>query len=112
MPQLDNLARLRAIMAAAKAVQQLTIVRYDHGGGRVFVTSDGPGRELVMEFFCESEREAWFAARNTNPALVALAKSAKELEIAVTPGSSIQLALARMNATLDRELGAAMGGGS
>ena len=66
----DLIARLEALDKAA--TPDLEIVRYPHGGGRVFGTD---GRTLVADFYNEADREYWLALRNELPRLLRLLRA-------------------------------------
>lgn len=44
--------------------------RYDHGGGRMYVESNG-GRDLIVDVYNECDREFYFHARTDIPKLIA-----------------------------------------
>ena len=68
-------ARLRALAAQATPAP-LTLTRYEHGGGRLYV--DGPQRVLVADFFDAANREYYSAvAPEVLTALVAVAEAAQ-----------------------------------
>ena len=75
---LGRIAEMRARCDAATANPEL--VRYEHGGGRSYVI-DNKERRLVADYYHESDREFYHAARTDLPlALDLLEKAVRALE--------------------------------
>lgn len=64
----------------ATKADDLTLTRYDHGGGRMFVVG-GPDaeRRLVADFFDEPDREFYANSPKDIPALVAEVEALRSL---------------------------------
>lgn len=64
----SDLAALRALCEKATPGPELT--RYPHGGGRLAEHSGADGPNLIADFYDESNREFYFAARTALPRLL------------------------------------------
>lgn len=68
-----DLEAIRERVEKATPADNLTLTRYEHGGGRLFVDLDigtPEGRDLVADFYEEDDREFYFAARTDIPLLL------------------------------------------
>ncbi len=72
---LAELAEIERLEKAATPYQE--IIRFDHGGGRIFV-EDEP-RQLIADFYNEGDREFYVAACTAIPALIAEARTLRVL---------------------------------
>lgn len=79
----EQLAALEALEKAATPANEIEVTRYGHGGGRAFSRVDGEARNLVADFYNESDREAWIAARNALPSMLAEVRALRECERAL-----------------------------
>jgi hypothetical protein len=80
----DTLAQRIAGMKAAaeKAItpQSLMLIRYDHGGGRLFI-EDGDNRDLIADFYDEANREYYARVDPASVlALIAEVERLREIE--------------------------------
>jgi hypothetical protein len=57
----------RKLANVAGETKTLTVMRYDHGGGRVYFEFEQE-RHLVADFYNAGDREYWIAAANHYPA--------------------------------------------
>lgn len=67
------LHELKRMMEAGTPLP-LTLIRYEHGGGRL--CKEEP-RTLVADFFDEADRELFYAMRNALPSLLAACERAQ-----------------------------------
>lgn len=74
----DEIAALERLEDDATVMDEhVVILRYEHGGGRVY--RDGlAGRKLIADFYKEGDREAWIAARTALPRLLAEVRRHRE----------------------------------
>jgi len=79
----ERLGELVVAEADIVPASHLTVVRYEHGGGRVFLDGDAGKRVLVADFYRENEREAWIALRSAAPHLLAEVRALRECERAL-----------------------------
>jgi hypothetical protein len=71
--------RLREIEARCEAATSgAELVRYDHGGGRLYKKRGSPNRELVADFYDEANREFYFSARTDIPYLLGEVRRLRE----------------------------------
>lgn len=54
-PAFTSTGAARNRILEAHATGKLRVIRYEHGGGRVYI--DGPGRELICDLYNEDTRE-------------------------------------------------------
>lgn len=72
----EILERDLEIESKATPVKKHTVIRYEHGGGRVCVESEN--RKLVADFFNEPDREGFIHSRNTYRSRIEALKIAVE----------------------------------
>ncbi len=64
---------------AATPLDDATIARYDHGGGRVYVGELSGERELIMDLYGDgSDREFYINSRTAMPRLIAEVRRLRE----------------------------------
>ena len=70
--------RIEALEKALAATTQgaLTLIRYEHGGGRLYLPGESGERELVADFYHEGDREAFMAVSAAMPWLLSVARAA------------------------------------
>jgi hypothetical protein len=71
---------LEALLAKATPLENATLTRYEHGGGRLFVEGVPPkyeGRDLIADFYDEGNREAYYALMRAAPALLAALRASE-----------------------------------
>ena len=83
-----ELSEMRERCKAATPFTNNDVMRYEHGGGRIWLQEDGDGRKLVADLYHEGDREFFAHARTDIPRLLdelertreALRKCASHLE--------------------------------
>lgn len=68
-----DVAAIRELLARATPMDEFVqLIRYDHGGGRLFrETDEGTrNRKLIADFYEESDRELFYAMRNSAASLL------------------------------------------
>lgn len=60
----------------AERFRDAKVIRYDHGGGRVYVDEEGSGRELIADLYREDMRDFVIRAGSAHEELRAALKDA------------------------------------
>ena len=96
----DELTELERLAKAATQ-ETPTVVRYDHGGGRVYLERQDGGRELIFDAYDEANREFYVRA---NPlTIIRLVEMVKERVAANDAQTSALLKAAEKLTTLEAE---------
>ena len=93
-----EVAELRRLHEAATPAGTLAVMRYEHGGARVYV--EGPPRKLVCDLYGAADRECWIAARNALPGLLArLEQAERERDEAMAVSARLDEAMCSLHDT-------------
>lgn len=64
--------KIRELLEKANRSPSRTLIRYDHGGGRLYIPGDGDERrDLIADFYDEANREFYYRAPENIEALLA-----------------------------------------
>lgn len=74
-PTPERLKEIEELCSAATPTEPLTLNRYDHGGGRLYLDGESGQRELVADFYHEGDREFYTQARGIVGELTAAIRS-------------------------------------